>query len=89
MRMRLCNEKRWRLVSLYVKHDLSFRTYRHERLSRLANKEDIQISARRARDLIDKWLQTGSVVNRSSPNKGLSHTRISEQDMEQKYLNIL
>ena len=56
--MRLSIEKRTRILSLYYKHDLGNKKKRFQKLTNFAAMEDIFISSRRVRDLINKWNET-------------------------------
>ena len=66
--MRLGIEKRNRLVMLYIKHGLSRMRGKYNILSELAASEDISIRPLGARYLIEKYQETGSIVDRR-PNR--------------------
>ena len=79
--MRLSIEKRTRILSLYYKHDLGYLKKRFQKLTNFAAMEDIFISSRRVRDLINKWNETMTIVDKPSINRAILHTRITEQEL--------
>ena len=79
--MRLSIEKRLRIITLYEKYALHFKPKRFEKLTEYAAAEEIFISVRRVRDIVNKWEDTGSVQNIRSENAGVRHTKIMENDL--------
>jgi hypothetical protein len=51
--MRLSIEKRSRVIALYLKHNLQNSKGKYKVLSQIAANEDIFISSRRVKDLVD------------------------------------
>ena len=78
--MRLSIEKRTRILSLYYKHDLGEKK-RFQKLTNFAAMEDIFISSRRVRDLINKWNETMSLDDLPSVNRAILHTRVTQQEL--------
>ena len=54
---------------------------KYERLSHLAAKEQVYISARRSRDIIAKWEQTGSVADIANNDRGTLSTKLTERQL--------
>ena len=79
--MRLTLEKRERVVQLFLKYNLAFEKYKYHKLSQYAELGDIQLSERGARNLINKWQQTGSVADLKSPRRGQFRIKITEGDL--------
>ena len=79
--MRYSYEQRLRIVSIFTNRKLEFTPKKYEILSEFAKEEEISISARRARDIIEKWIETGSVADRKNENRGVQQTKISEEDL--------
>lgn len=79
--MRLSIEKRTRILSLYYKHGLGDKKKRFQKLTNFAAMEDIFISSRRVRDLINKWNETMSLDDLPSVNRAILHTRVTQQEL--------
>lgn len=77
----LTNDERLRVVELYMKYDLENKRSKFEKLSDYALEENIQISSRRARDLILKWKETGSVRTKYNMSGAIARTKITVGDM--------
>ena len=54
---------------------------KYDRLSYLAAKEQICISARRSSDIIAKWEQTGSVADIANNDRGTLNTKLTERQL--------
>ena len=78
--MRLSVHQRLRLVTLYNKVEFSKSTF--EKLVELAKNEDIFISPRRARDIINKWHRTQSVVDLPSETRHVKKTKITNHEIK-------
>ena len=70
-KMRLSIEKRLRIITLYEKYALHFKPKRFEKLTEYAAAEEIFISVRRVRDVVNKWQDTGLVQNIRFENAGI------------------
>lgn len=68
-------------MELYVKYELEDKKSKFEKLSEYALDEKIDISPRRARDLIEKWKETDSVRTKFNMSGAISRTKITEGDM--------
>ena len=79
--MRLSIEKRFRIIVIFHKHELHFERYKFEKLSNLAQDEDIFISANGARNIVKKWQKTGSIIDLQNESNGTKHTKISNRDI--------
>ena len=80
--MRLCCHKRSRVIQLFIDHNLVHQKKKFNILSNLAKNEDIVISSRRVSDLVKKWEETGAVADREAPNRYISHTKITTNQLE-------
>ena len=79
--MRLSVENRLRLVNIYHKNNLMLTKNKYDRLSYLAAKEQIFITARRSRDIIAKWEQTGSITDIVNNDRGQLKTKVTERQL--------
>lgn len=81
--MRLCYEKRERLITIYHKKKLHFAKNKYQVLSQLAVDHDIHISSCGAQKIVTKWQKTGLIIDLISDNKSQSLTKISEHELNQ------